>query len=103
MTSIKFDRSGGILGQDIDIALDLESLPAGESLKLLQLVQKADFFRLPKDLVGKSTPDEFLYTVTVESGNSRHQVRTSDTSMPDSLLPLINELCTIAMVSYQSG
>ena len=98
MTKIKFNRSGGIVGQEIDLDLDLDTLPANESLNLIQLVQKSDFFKLPEDLVGNSAPDEFIYTLTVESGSSQHCIRTSDTSAPDSLRPLLNVLSTLAMV-----
>ena len=99
MTKITFQRSGGLLGQDIDIDLDLDTLPANEALNLLQMLHRCNFFRLPENLVAKSTPDEFQYTIIVESGSSRHRIRTSDTGAPESLRPLLNELSTIAMVS----
>ena len=98
MTKIAFERSGGFLGQNIDLNLDLDTLPASEALNLIHLVQEADFFKLPEDVVATSTPDEFVYTLTVESGLSRHCVRTSDTSAPESLRPLLNVLSTLALV-----
>ena len=98
MTKIKFNRSGGVVGQEIDLNLDLDTVPANEALNLIQLVQKADFFKLPGDLVGTAVPDEFIYTITVESGPSQHCVRTSDTSAPESLRPLLNVLSTLALV-----
>lgn len=99
MTKIMFERSGGIVGQDINLDLDLDTLPASEALNLIHLVQRANFFKLPEDLVATSTPDEFVYDLTVESGSARHCVRTSDTSAPESLRPLLNVLSTLAMVS----
>lgn len=99
MTKILFERSGGIVGQDINLNLDLDTLPASEALNLIHLVQQANFFKLPEDSVATSTPDEFVYTVTVESGSSRHCIRTSDTSAPETLRPLLNVLSTLAMVS----
>jgi len=99
MTKITFERSGGLLGQDIFLDLDLDTLPANESLNLIQLIQRANFFKLPEDLAGQSTPDEFQYTVTVDSGNTHHCIHTSDTSAPDSLRPLLNILSTLARVS----
>jgi hypothetical protein len=86
------------VGQEIDLNLDLDTVPANEALKLIQLVQKSDFFKLPEDLVGTTTPDEFIYTLTVESGSSEHCVRTTDTGAPDSLRPLLNVLSTLALV-----
>jgi hypothetical protein len=98
MTKIKFNRSGGFLGQEIDLDLDVDTLPANEALNLIHLVQKSDFFKLPEDMVGTATPDEFIYTLTVESGSSQHCIRTSDTSVPDALRPLLNVLSTLALV-----
>ena len=98
MTKIKFERSGGLLGQSINLDLDLDSLPAQESQDLLQRIQKCDFFKLPENLVTKSNPDEFQYAITVESGTAQHSVRTSDTSAPESLRPLIAELSSLAKV-----
>jgi hypothetical protein len=98
MTKIKFNRSGGVVGQAIDLDLDLDTVPANEALNLIQLVQNSDFFKLPEDLVGTAAPDEFIYTVTVESGSSQHCVRTTDTGAPDSLRPLLNVLSTLALV-----
>lgn len=100
MAKIMFERSGGFLGQSIDITLDLDSLPSNESRHLLYLVQGADFFRIPENLVAPLTTDEFLYTITVEAGATRHRVRVNDTTMPESLRPLINELVTLAEISY---
>ena len=99
MVKIMFDRSGGLVGQAIDLTLDLDTVPSNESQYLLHLIQEADFFHLPENFVASSTPDEFLYTLTVEAGAMRHRVRVSDTSMPKSLQPLIYELSTLAAVS----
>ena len=99
MAKIMFERSGGFLGQSIDIALDLDTLPSSESRHMLYLIQEAGFFNIPENLVAPSTADEFLYSITVEAGATRHRVRVSDTAMPESLRPLINELATIAAIS----
>ena len=98
MTKISFERSGGFLGQNIDLNLDLDTLPANEALNLIHLVQQADFFKLPEDSVATTSADEFVYTLTVESGSSQHCVRTSDTSAPEALRPLLNVLSTLALV-----
>jgi hypothetical protein len=100
MAKIMFERSGGVLGQMINTALDLDTLPSSESRHMLYLIQEADFFRIPENLVASSTADEFLYTITVESGATRHRVRVSDTAMPEALRPLINELVTLAEINY---
>jgi hypothetical protein len=99
MTTITFERSGGVVGQEIFLDLDLDTLPSSESLNLIQLLQRANFFKLPRNLEAKSTPDEFQYRVTVDSGSTHHSIRTSDTTAPESLRPLLNILSTIAQVA----
>jgi len=99
MAKIMFERSGGFLGQSIDITLDLDTLPSSESRHMLYLIQEADFFNIPENLVARSTTDEFLYTITVEAGATRHRVRVSDTAMPEALRPLINELTALTSLS----
>jgi hypothetical protein len=100
MAKIMFERSGGVLGQTIDTTLDLDTLPSSESRHMLYLIQEADFFRIPENLVAPLTTDEFLYTITVEAGATRHRVRVNDTTMPESLRPLVHELVTLAEISY---
>ena len=99
MTKITFDRSGGILGQELRLNLDLDTLPANEALKLLNQIQRSDFFNQPENLAGSATPDEFTYTVTVESGATHHRVRVTDTKTPDSLRSLLDMLSAIAVFS----
>jgi hypothetical protein len=92
-TKIIFDRTGGAIGHQIHLQVDVDQLPGDEAQTLLNLLGKSDFFQLPEDLVGNQTTDEFQYTITVEAGQSaRHTVRASDTTMPRSLLPLVQEL-----------
>jgi len=95
-TKITFERSGGLFGQTINVVLDLDSMPSNESQYLLHLVQKADFFRIPENLVTRPTADEFVYVITLQAGSARHQVRVSDTTMPEELEPLISELTALA-------
>ena len=45
MTKIAFERSGGFLGQNIELNLDLDTLPASEALNLIHLVQQAEVAR----------------------------------------------------------
>jgi len=98
MTTILFERSGGFLGQDISINLDLDALPSSEALSLLHQIQQSNFFRLPENLKAVTTSDEFVYTITVKSGSTSHRVCTTDTGAPESLRPLLNMLSTLAMV-----
>ena len=99
MTKITFERSGGLVGHEIFLDLDLDTLPASESLNLIQLLQRANFFKLPENIVAQSTPDEFQYRVTVESGSTHHTIHTTDTGAPEALRPLLNILSTLAQVA----
>ncbi len=101
MTTITFERNGGVTGDPIKFHIDLNSLPANESQALLQLVQNAEFFQFPEKTTSPSPArDEFEYTIIVEAGASaRHVVHTSDTTAPESLRPLIDELSKLAHIS----
>lgn len=99
MKRIIFERTGGHLGQDIYLDLELDTLPASEAFTLMRLVQRADFFKLPENLVASPTADEYLYYLTVDSGSMRHRIRTSDTGAPESLRPLIDVLSTHAVAN----
>ena len=98
MTSIVFERSGGVVGNEIHLDLDLNNLPENESQYLHKLLFDADFFKIPENLSAVSTPDEFQYVITVKAGSSSHTVRVSDTTMPKSLLPLVKEMSKLEVV-----
>jgi len=99
MTIVTFERSGGIVGNEVYLDLDLESLSRDTAQRLQKLIAKADFFNIPANLGMSSTPDEFQYRVTVDDGDKYHSVRTTDTTMPKSLLPLIRELTMLKVLS----
>ena len=99
MTWITFERSGGFLGQNIHLDLDLDTIPAQEALKLMHQIQRSDFFKLPENRDVQPGPDEFLYAITVEAGPARHSIRASDSTMPEVLRPLVDTLSAIAIFS----
>jgi hypothetical protein len=92
MTQITFERSGGILGRTVSLSLNLDDLPADQSRILQQFLDEADFFNLPENLISSPLPDEFNYTITVETAAKQHTVRLSDTSATDALRPLLDNL-----------
>ena len=98
MTTIAFERTGGIVSNEIHFEVDLNQLPADDAEHLHQLLLHADFFNIPKNLAATSTPDEFQYVITVDAGDESHTVRTSDTTMPKNLLPLVKELTMMKML-----
>ena len=80
------------MGREMTMNFDLSEMPASVARRLDNLLTSADFFEVPvvNDLI--TSPDEYEYDITVVAGNSIHTVHVSDTSMPESLRPLIEEL-----------
>ncbi len=96
MTKINFKRTGGVTGRVIDTDIDLNELPDNESQELMQLIAQTNFFKIPQNLIGHVTPDEYEYIVTVDAGNTHHTIQTSDTNAPESLRPLLDKLSTLS-------
>ena len=99
MTTIHFKRSGGVLGQKITASFDLDEMPGDAAQRLHNLINATRFFATPVSGVAGAAPDEFEYTVRIEAGQSMHTVRATDSQMPESLRPLIEELSVLAKTS----
>ena len=97
MTTITFKRSGGFVGKGMRFELRLAELPSDDARALIQLIEKAEFFNIPENLIVKFNPDEYQYTITVDVGVIYHTVRTNDTTMPAALRPLVDELSSLQM------
>jgi hypothetical protein len=95
MTTITFKRAGGFVGKGMRLQLSLDQLPSRDARALLRLIEQAQFFQIPENLIVKFNPDEYQYTITVEAGVMCHTVRTNDTTMPASLRPLVEELSSL--------
>jgi hypothetical protein len=90
-----FKRSGGFIGKGMRFQLSLDELPRQDANVLLRLIEQAEFFDLPENMIVKFNPDEYQYTITVDAGVICHTVRTNDTTMPLSLRPLVDELSSL--------
>jgi len=100
MAKITFERSGGFLESPIALTLDLDSFAPHEAQHLMYLIEDADFFRFPEDLVAESTSDdEFTYNITVEAGSSQHCVHVSQMYLSEPLQLLVDELSALVPVS----
>jgi hypothetical protein len=99
MAKIVFERSGGFLEPPIDLTLDLDFLAPHEAQHFMYLIEDADFFRFPEDLVADSADDEFVYTLTVEAGDLRHRVRVSEMYLSEPMQILVDELSVLVPVS----
>ena len=96
MTKIIFKRTGGVLGRELDMDIDLNGIPADEAQAIMQLITETNFFNIPQNFIAQAIPDEYEYTITVEAGNTHHTIQTSDASAPESLRPLLEKLSALA-------
>ena len=80
------------MGRKVSTTIDLDDLPDEQAELLGELLDEADFFELPPDLTKPAMPDAFTYNITVSSEERQHSVRVSDTTAPDDLRPLLEEL-----------
>jgi hypothetical protein len=98
MATIIFQRSGGVLGQEIDLFVVFESLPAAEAQLLFKLIDESGFFRISAHTGGRPSADEFQYVISLEVGSTQHTVRTNDSTMPESVRALVNELALLSCI-----
>ena len=89
---IIFERSGGIMGLKSALTLDWKELPPDQAETLRRLLDEAHFFTLTADPPAQPAPDGFQYTITVETKVVKHTVHVSDTTVPEELRPLLQEL-----------
>ena len=102
MAKIMFKRSGGFIGQGMRFEVNLNDLPLSAVRHITRLVEEAQFFDLPENMIKTFKPDEYQYTITVDAGITNHTVRTNDSTMPSSLRPLINELSLLSTVRQEA-
>lgn len=84
------------MGKEMTMDFDLGGIPNSAAQRLHNLLNESNFFEIPvvNNLI--AGPDEYEYMITVVAGNSLHTVHVSDTSMPKSLRPLVEELTGLA-------
>lgn len=99
MAKITFKRSGGYIGRGMRFELNLNALPISAVRNITRLVEEAQFFDLPENLIRNFQPDECQYTITVDAGITNHTVHTNDSTMPSSLRPLVKELSLMSAAS----
>jgi hypothetical protein len=94
---IKFERSGGFAGMLLTGFFDLDEMDEKQSRELHELLDQADFRKLPEQIVSNApVPDQFTYTISVETKEWQHSVITGDTSAPPELQPLLQTLSKLA-------
>jgi hypothetical protein len=93
---IKFERTGGFAGMRVAADLKMDDLPEEQAKSITELLDDLDFEELPQQMTNNSgMPDQFTYTITVETKKGEHTVVTGDVSAPEKmqeLLQLLNRL-----------
>lgn len=89
---IIFERSGGIMGSRSRLDINLDELPLDQAETLRRILDEANFFAQPENPPTHPIPDGFQYTLTVETGQLKHTILTTDTAAPKELQPLLQEL-----------
>ncbi len=93
---ISLKRTGGFTGIPFSVAVDTDQLVEEERDALLALVEAAQFFSLPEKIPPTgAAPDRFQYRIMVERPGESHTVEAGETSLPDSLQPLIRYLIAL--------
>ena len=80
------------MGSKSSLTINLDELPLDQAESLRLLLDESHFLTLPENPPTHPAPDGFQYTITVETGTIAHTIRTSDTTAPDKLRPLIEDL-----------
>jgi len=90
---IHFERTGGFANFRFTGNFDLDSLPEADASQLKELLEQVNFRSLPEQLLDKpAIPDQFNYRITVTTPSWQHSVYTGESSVPDSLRPLLQKL-----------
>lgn len=93
---IYFRRSGGFHGMRLQATVDTASLSTAEAEALEQMLEDANFFEAPSDLMSQDAPDRFTYELTVIDEQERHTVVFSEETTPEEFEALLRHLTRIA-------
>lgn len=94
---IVFEQTGGFMGRKTSLDLNLADLPGNQAELLRLLLDQAGFLTLDESYpAASSIRDQFQYQIMVETDDIQHTVQAAESSLPDSLRPLIEELSRLA-------
>ena len=90
---IKFERTGGFAGIRIAAEFKMNDLPEDQKKQIIELLDAMDFEELPAKLAGRMpVPDEFVYSIIVESDKREYKVLAGESALPNNMQPLIEIL-----------
>ena len=88
---IVIERSGGFADISQTHSISTDQLPAEQAQRLRDLVDAADFYKLPSVIPSTGVvPDSFQYKITVESERGTHMVQVGETAVPPRLQPVLD-------------
>ena len=94
---IKFERTGGFAGIRMGAELKPNDMPDEQVHTISELLHDLDFDELPEKMLGDaSMPDQFTYTITVETDKWERTVTTGETSAPEKMQELLQVLNRLA-------
>ncbi|MBE9007173.1 hypothetical protein IQ259_19400 [Fortiea sp. LEGE XX443] len=94
---ITFERTGGFAGITRKTTVDTTTLPSKEATELPLLVETADLFQLPTQILSPNPQsDRFQYRLSIEDNGKQHTITVSEAALPGTLKPLIEWLNNIA-------
>jgi hypothetical protein len=91
---VSLERQGGVTGIPIGVTINSSMLSSEQAAQLHRLVSAARFFDLPAHLPASPQPDRFQYRLTIEEDDRCHTVTVTETTLSDTLRPLLNWLLT---------
>jgi hypothetical protein len=94
---IRFERRGGFTGIPLAATINLDELPDTEKQRIEGLVTAADFFS-QQSVPASPRPDQFRYTLTVDSEEKSHTVSVDESTAPPALRSLIQAIMPLAQL-----
>lgn len=89
---ITYDKNGAGYGIHVTATINSQTLTPEEAITLFNLVDSAEFFSLPPEILGIYPILEWVYTVTIEFAGKQHTVKTETGHIPPSLQKLCDWL-----------
>jgi hypothetical protein len=97
---VSLERTGGFTGISKKISVDTNTLPVQVVEELSQLLEAADFFQLPEQIMSDNSQcDRFQYRLTVEDHGQQHSVIASEAALTNTLRTLIEYLNLVTQSS----
>jgi hypothetical protein len=101
---IIYEKTGGFAGITISKSFNLEDLPQKDAWRIKTLIDQIDFSALPSNFdKADGIPDQYNYSITVETEEWTHTIAASDSSAPSEVQPLIEILNTLSRKQSSAG